>query len=164
MCEDDTRALIMGQIQGTIDQFFQQAIPPRMRLVGDTPTALLDSDDYLKSVLPFVTKAQDSIKICYPDAETRFLALRIQKRHSYFVVDINNSDYDYETAHEDATLIPVYLLRLSRHVRISRQPMQDRDLARILATMYWGHGNDPLPLVDDYTKSVVYHSPRGLRS
>ncbi|KAL6230633.1 hypothetical protein BDW75DRAFT_248527 [Aspergillus navahoensis] len=164
MREEETRGLIISQIKSTIDQFFRQAIPTRFRLVGDTPTAILDSDDYLTSIFPFVTKAQESVNDCRPDVETRFLALRILSRHSYFVLDVNNFDYNYETAHEVTTSIPVYVLRLSKNVKISRNPREDENLAKILATMHWGHGRDPLPLVDDYTKPVVYHSPRGLRS
>jgi hypothetical protein len=165
MCKEETRGLIMHQIQSTMARFFQEApIPTQFRLVGDTPTAILDSDDYLKSIRLFVTKVQESVKNYYSDAKTCFLALRILSRHSYFVVDVNNSDYNYETAHGITTPVPVYVLRLSKHVKIYRTPTQDGNLAQILATMHWGHGNDPLPLVDDYTKPVVYHSPRGLRS
>ncbi|PYI34317.1 hypothetical protein BP00DRAFT_413215 [Aspergillus indologenus CBS 114.80] len=155
MNQEETRSLIASQIQHTMDQFFQTTIPTRFRLVGDTPTAILDSEDYLTSIEPFVTKVQQSVNYCRPDAETRFLALRIVSRHSYFVVDVNNIDYDYETAHEVTTSIPVYVLRLSRHVKITRNPTEDENLAWILATMHRGHGNDPLPLVDDYTRPVV---------
>lgn len=162
---DDIRGLIMGQIQSAIHQSFQGgAIPTRFRLVGDTPKAILDSNDYLKSILPFVTETQECVNDCRPNTETRFLALRIVSRHSFFVVDIDNSDYDYETAHEVTTSIPVYILRLSRNVRACRAPLQDGHLAKVLAKMHWGHGNDPLPLVDDCTKLVVYGSPRGLFS
>ncbi|GLA67157.1 hypothetical protein AtubIFM54640_010134 [Aspergillus tubingensis] len=146
-----------------MNQFFQTTIPTCFRLVGDTPTAILESEDFLTSILPFVTKVQESVNRCRPDAKTRFLALRIVSRHSYFVVDVNNVDYDYETAHEVTTAIPVYVLRLSRHVKIARKPTEDDNLAKILAAMHQGHGNDPLPLVDDYTKPVVYDKPRGLR-
>ncbi|PYI13209.1 hypothetical protein BO99DRAFT_477879 [Aspergillus violaceofuscus CBS 115571] len=125
MNQEETRSLIASQIQHTMDQFFQTTTPTRFRLVGDTPTAILDSEDYLLS------------------------------RHSYFVVDVNNVDYDYETAHEVTTSIPVYVIGLSRRVKITRNPTEDKNLAWILATMHRGHGNDPLPLVDDYTRPVV---------
>lgn len=164
MCEPDTRGLIISQIQSTMEQFFRNPIPTRFRLFSDTPTAILDSDDYLKSILPFVTKAQESVNNCRPNAETRFLAVRITSRHSHFVVDVNNFDYNYETAHEVTTSIPVYVLRLSKKVKIFRCFMEDDNLAMILAEMHWGHGNDPLPLINDHTKPVIYNSPRGLRS
>ncbi|KAL2830944.1 hypothetical protein BJY01DRAFT_226862 [Aspergillus pseudoustus] len=163
MHQEETRSLIASQIQHIMDQFFQTTTPIRFRLLGDTPTAILDPEDYLTSIEPFVTKVQQSVITCRPDAETRFLALRILSRHSYFVVDVNNFDYNYETAHEVTTCVPVYVLRMSIHVKISRRPSEDEKVAKILATMHWGHGDDPLPLVDDYTKSVVYASPRGLR-
>ncbi|KAL3479417.1 hypothetical protein BJX99DRAFT_244986 [Aspergillus californicus] len=138
MNQEEARSLITNQIQHTMYKFFQTTIPTQFRLV-----------DYLTSITPLVTK-------------TRFLALRIVSRHSYFVVDVNNLDYNYETAHEVTTPIPVYVLRLSRHVRIFRNMMEDKDLADILAKMHHGHGDDPLHLVDDYTKPVLYDRPRGL--
>ncbi|KAL4899454.1 hypothetical protein BDW74DRAFT_110111 [Aspergillus multicolor] len=169
MPSEETKGKLLHQIQNTIDEFLRKKdIPRQFRLVGDTPTAILDSTDYLSSGLPFVAAVQESMKACSPDSdteiETRFIALRITSRHSFFVIDVNNTEYDYKTAHEVTTPIPVYVLRLSKRVKIFRNPPNDEQLASILATMHWGHGNDPLPLVDDYTKPVVYHSPRGLCS
>jgi hypothetical protein len=64
MCEQETSNLIISKIQSTMNQFFLKAIPARFRLVGDTPTAILDSDNYLTSIWPFVTKAQESVNDC----------------------------------------------------------------------------------------------------
>ena len=74
------------------------------------------------------------------------------QKHSYFVLDGNNVNYVYATAHTDTTTIPVYVLRLSRRrISIFRQGILDATITETLATMHNGHGYDPLPLVDDTT-------------
>ena len=161
----ETRALIMGQIRNTVKDFVETIGSTPIRLLGDTPTKILDSDNYSESIGEVARKVQDSISECRPDMHTRFLAANIfPGRHSYFVVDINNTDYDYETAHEVASPIPVYVFRLSRRPRIFRFEEQDTRLAERLAGMHEGHGYDPLPLIEDFNKIVVYQNPRKLQS
>lgn len=59
--------------------------------------------------------------------------------------------------------IPVYVLRLSkRKISIFRKEDLDVTVAENLARMHNGHGNDPLPLIDDYNGIVQYKSPRSL--
>ncbi|OQD68836.1 hypothetical protein PENDEC_c030G03370 [Penicillium decumbens] len=109
------RERIMNQIPDTIRDFLQQAASTPIRILGDTPNSLLISGDYLGSIRPFVSKTQSSIRDCCPDAQTRFLTVNIYPgNHAYFVLDLNNVDYVYETAHTDMTAIPVYVLRLSK--------------------------------------------------
>lgn len=86
-------------------------------------------------------------------------------KHAYFVLDLNNTDYVYETAHNDMAPIPVYVLRLSkRKIGIFRKGELDNTLAERLAEMHNGHGKDPLPLVDDHNQTVEYRYPRSLQS
>lgn len=155
----------MNQVRNTIRDFLDEVGLTPIRILGDTPTKILDPKDYLKSISAFVTQVQDSVAEFRPDIQTRFLAVNIYpERHSYFVLDLNNVHYDYETAHRNVTPIPVYVLRLSRRARIFRFKDQDKKLAVRLAEMHNGHGKDPLPLFDDFTKTVEYHSPRNLQS
>lgn len=85
-------------------------------------------------------------------------------KHSYFALDVNNLNYDYETAHTDTTLVPVYHLRLSkRKISITRQPVLDATVAGRLREMHNGHGHDPLPLLDDFTRMMEYRNPRSYR-
>ncbi|PLN84112.1 hypothetical protein BDW42DRAFT_163661 [Aspergillus taichungensis] len=163
--EEQLRDLIMNQIHGTIKDFLKGVDSTPIRILGDTPTRILDSGDYLRSISEFAMKVQASVRECRQDSQARFLAVNIYpQRHSYFVVDLNNKHYNYETAHKDTTPIPVYVLRLSRRPRIFRFQDQDEKLAMRLAEMHNGHGRDPLPLFDDFTKIVQYHSPRSLQT
>jgi hypothetical protein len=62
------------------------------------------------------------------------------------------------------TPIPIYVLRLSKKkISITRQQGLDATIAERLRAMHNGHGDDPLPLVDDFNQTVEYHSPRNLR-
>lgn len=98
--------------------------------------------------------------------QTHFLAVDIHPgNHSYFVLDLNNADYVYETAHDDMAPIPVYVLRLSKtKIGIFRRGELDKTLAGRLAEMHNGHGYDPLPFVDDHNQTIEYRNPRSLRS
>ncbi|KAJ5135250.1 uncharacterized protein N7515_004528 [Penicillium bovifimosum] len=99
---------------------------------------------------------------------TRFLAVMIDPgKHSYFVVNLNNTEYDYQTAHECETPVPVYILRLSKSKpMIFRNPVLDGHIAETLRVMHNNHGQDPLPLLDfdNYCdKNTYYGNPRSLQ-
>ncbi|OJJ95247.1 hypothetical protein ASPACDRAFT_47991 [Aspergillus aculeatus ATCC 16872] len=88
-----------------------------MRILGDTPKIILDPEDYLGSIRPFATQVQDCLHEYSADNETCFVTVTVNihpGKHSYFVVDLNITDYDYQTAPECETLIPVYILPLSK--------------------------------------------------
>ncbi|KAJ5924423.1 hypothetical protein N7466_008610 [Penicillium verhagenii] len=158
------REQIMNQIPSTIHKFLQGVSTP-IRILGDTPNSLLDSGDYLASLRPFVSKTESSIRDCCPDIQTCFIAVNIYPgNHAFFVLDVNNVDYVYETAHTNTTPIPIYVLRLSkRKISITRQHGLDATIAERVRAMHNGHGDDPLPLLDDFNQTVEYHSPRNLR-
>ncbi|CAG8378940.1 unnamed protein product [Penicillium salamii] len=144
--EDQThlRDLIINQIPDTIHNLLQEVDLSPIRILGDTPNSLLDSRYYLESIQPFISQTQNSIHHYRPDIETRFLAVN--------------------TTHTDTTPIPIYVLRLSRKkISITRQQRLDATIAERLRAMHNGHGDDPLPLLDDFNQTVEYHSPRSLR-
>ncbi|KAJ5563041.1 hypothetical protein N7535_002512 [Penicillium sp. DV-2018c] len=143
------REHIMGQIPETIIGFLRTFDSSAARILGDTPNSVLDDTCYLESIRPIVSEVEESLLEYRPDAQTRFLAVDIHPgNHSYFVLDLNNVDYDYETAHNDMAPIPVYLLRLSkRKIGIFRRKEMDDTLAERLAELHNGHGKDPLPSV-----------------
>lgn len=163
----NVRENIMSQIPKTINSFLETAGSGAIRILGDTPNSVLTADNKLDCISQFALELERSIHTSRPSAQTRFLAVNIyppaKTKHSYFVVDLNNIDYVYATAHEDKRQIPVYVLRLSkREISIFRQEGLDATIAKTLATMHNGHGNDPLPLVDDYTGMIQYKHPRSL--
>lgn len=123
-----------------------------MRILGDSPNSILDSKDYLESTCPFAWKVQDGLHQHDRIYMTRFLAVTIYPgKHSYFVVDLNNTNYDYQTAYECKKPVPVHVLRLSnRNPTIFRKPELDGHIAETLRVMHNNHGQDPLPLFDNY--------------
>lgn len=160
------REHIICQIRVVLSEFLQDGGSGMIRILGDTPNSILDPGDYLESIRPFASEVQDYLQKYHPDNKTRFLAAKICRgKHSYFIVDLNNTDYNYETAHECRTLIPVYVLRLSkRQPTIFRKRELDETLAKILREMHNCHGQDPLPLFDNhYNENLQYRNPRSLQ-
>ncbi|CRG92571.1 hypothetical protein PISL3812_09633 [Talaromyces islandicus] len=134
------REHIMGQDPETINDFLRTVDSTAIRILGDTPNGILDRTCYLESVRPIVSKVEASLHL-------------------------NNPDYVYETAHNDISPIPVYVLRLSkRKIGIFRKGELDKSIADRLAELHNGHGKDPLPLLDDRSQTVQYHNPRTLQS
>ncbi|KAE8347309.1 hypothetical protein BDV24DRAFT_121895 [Aspergillus arachidicola] len=109
------REHILGQIPGTISNFLRMMDSTAVRILGDNPNSVLNYGDYLESIRSFISEVQRSIHMSHPDAQTHFLAVNMYRgKHSYFVLDLNNVSYAYETAHTDMTPVPVYVLRLSK--------------------------------------------------
>jgi hypothetical protein len=162
------RALIIGQIHEVMRNFLNEycsstPIPP-IRILGDTPNSILDHSKFLESIKTIIEEVENTVATCRPDAKIRWIAVnKFEGRHSYFVLDLNNVDYDYESAHKCLSKVPVYVLRLSRAPKIFRFEPQDQKLAEKLAQMHNLHGKDPLPLFDDHTRPRVYGSPRHQR-
>ncbi|KAJ5945150.1 hypothetical protein N7516_005318 [Penicillium verrucosum] len=160
------RSHVMGQIRGILFELPPEVVAGTMRILGDTPNSILDPNNYLKSIRPFAWKVQDGLHQYDKNNTTRFLAVTIYPgKHSYFVVDLNNTDYDYQNAHECKTPVPVYVLRLSkRKPTISRKPELDGQIAETLRAMHFYHGQDPLPLFDNYCdQNSYYGNPRSLQ-
>ncbi|GKZ28679.1 hypothetical protein AbraIFM66950_011115 [Aspergillus brasiliensis] len=157
------RERIIRQIRAVLSEFPPDVGSSTIRILGDTPNSILDPQDYLKSIRPFVSETEECLKKIHPDNETRFVAAKIYRgKHSYFIVDVNNTEYDYETAHDCKTVIPVYVLRLSkRQPTIFRKRELDEDIAKVLRNMHNLHGQDALPLYDNhYDVNLCYPNPR----
>lgn len=82
------------------------------------------------------------------------------------VIDINNFDYNFDTAHETKTILPVYVVW--QHKRrgwfIVRWPQEDGPLATKVAELHMLNGfNATTPSLADYNNTrVVYDNPRYL--
>lgn len=165
----ENRALIIERIPVVMRNFLNAyeaspSIPP-IRILGDTPNSILDHGDFVASIKTITEAIKDTIIACRPEAQIRWIAVtKFEGRHSFFVLDLNNSEYVYEYAHMRVKKIPVYILRLSKAPKIFRHEPQDQMLAERLAQMHNLHGTDPLPLFDDHTRPLVYSSPRDLLS
>ena len=160
------RSHVMGHIRGILFELPLDVIARTMRILGDIPNSILDPNNYLESIRPFASKVQDCLHQYDRNNTTCFLAVTIYPgKHSYFVVDLNNTDFDYQTAHECKTPVPVYVLRLSkRRPTIFRKPQLDGQIAETLQVMHNNHGQDPLPLFDNYCdQNSYYGNPRSLQ-
>ena len=167
--DDSTQRIrehIIRQIRVVLSEVPPNVGSNTIRILGDTPNSILNPEDYLESIRPFALEVQDCLDEYHTNNTTRFVAVAIYPgKHSYFVVDLNNTDYDYQTAHECKTLIPVYVLRLSKRTpTIFRKQELDEPVAESLRIMHNGHGQDPLPLFDNYCdKNSYYGNPRSLQ-
>ena len=130
-----------------------------IRIIADVPTNFLRFED-----LP--TSAFDLIRPFLIQWEahhlTRQLAVDLYPRHAYVVVDINNYEYDYDTAHEQTFAPPIYILRLSRSNKWTffRRAVDDKMIAVTVAELHRRNGQNPLPFLADHINGSVYLSPR----
>ncbi|KAL3482109.1 hypothetical protein BJX99DRAFT_217385 [Aspergillus californicus] len=77
-------------------------------------------------------------------------------------IDINRDDYNYETAHKDKTVLPVYVLRKHRgNWVLLRWPREDERLAAELAELHrvTGYGA-ATPFLENHNSRVIYANPR----
>lgn len=171
---DQTREEILTQIRNTIKGFLQEfRSDSAIRVLGIISNRVLGSEEPLNSIKLFASEVQKCLTerhFTQRPSVARFLAVNLYPstlyKYSYFVVDSNNFDYNYDTAHKCRSGIPVYVLRLSkRKPKIFRNVNLDMAIAGIIANMHEGHGNDSLPLCDDYNDpNRQYSNPRSLRS
>lgn len=133
-----------------------------IRIIADVPLEILEPENYLSSAFtllkPF-TQAWGA-----ENHSLREIVVDIYPRHAYIVIDINNHDYDFETAHLQHTPIPVYILRLLRKSKewsFFRRPVEDRRVAKDVALLHWCNGQKRPPFFADHVKGSVYYSTRG---
>lgn len=158
--------LIMDEIHQVVSKALSEH--GSIRILGDVRTETLDPNNYLASITNLVQPFLDTWNSKDEITRVTFLAVDIYIRHAFFVVDLNNEQYDYNTAHLSAVPVPVYLLKRSRRPhgrwKIFRYAPQDQSLAKMLASFHWAHGQDPLPFFEDHsnqTKRVICMYPRG---
>lgn len=133
-----------------------------IRILGDLPTAELNSEDYLASVS---AKIEGFVAAWNETARTRLLAVEVWSRRTHFVLDLNNDTYDYQTAHQHSVILPVYLLQFSSRSRawkFSRYQRQDTSIADRIAILHNANGQNPLPFLEDHTKIITHYAPRSI--
>ncbi|KAJ5419717.1 uncharacterized protein N7487_003267 [Penicillium crustosum] len=113
--------------QSRINKNFQTAITetPTIRIIVDIPPHLVDWSNPITSITttinPFLShwKMQNKVNL---------LAVEMQPRHAYAAIEINNHEYDFQTAHKQTFVFPVYVLKVSRRSlrwRFYRAPTED---------------------------------------
>lgn len=135
---------------------------PSIRILGALPTKCLDSEDYLTSVSsmiePFVTVWKET-------ALTHLVAVEVWPRTSHFALDLNNHKYNFDTAHEEKIVLPVFLLQYFRKRKLwhlQRFPRQDIPLADRIAVLHHANGEDATPFLQDHTKIITHYAPRSI--
>ncbi|KAL4797013.1 hypothetical protein BDV19DRAFT_387553 [Aspergillus venezuelensis] len=142
-----------------------QANDPK-RLVIRLKTTQLDSTDYRSYSADFISQIFPSWQT---DPRIRFLAIGIWTYRTFLVLDINNTQYSFETAHSDRTILPVHVIRQYRrnsNWAMIRWAPEDILLAANLANMHNRHGwGAELPFLEDRTdiSTMVFANPREFR-
>lgn len=77
-------------------------------------------------------------------------------------INVNNFGYNFDTAHETTTILPVYVLW--QHKRkgwfVVRWPQEDGSLAAKLAGLHQLNGFDAIiPFLANFNAQVVYGNP-----
>ena len=129
----------MSSIIEIREKIFEKA--EAQRLVIRVHTDKLDSCDYRVSAGNFVNEIFPNWE---DDSRVRFLAIEIRGDRRFMSIDVNNFGYDFDTAHETKTTLPVYILWL--HERkgwfLVRWPQEDGPLATKLAELHGLNGYD----------------------
>ncbi|KAL5364484.1 hypothetical protein BJX96DRAFT_187906 [Aspergillus floccosus] len=96
------------------------------------------------------------------DSRIHFLAIEIRGDRTFMAIDINNSEYSFDTAHETKLILPVYIVW--QHKRkgwfLIRWPQEDEPLATNIAELHNLNGfNATLPFLANFEGRVVYDNP-----
>jgi hypothetical protein len=134
------------------------------RIVIKVKTTTLNPEDYRTSTYNIVSEV-------FPDwtndPRMLFLAIDIWSERTFIVIDINNYAYDFRSAHEIKTVLPVFVLQ--KHKRrqdwvLVRWPAEDEPLSEKLADLHNVTGFDAtLPFLEDHTSRIVHENPRWLK-
>jgi hypothetical protein len=134
------------------------------RIIIKVKTKTLTPEDYRTSAYSIVSEI-------FPDwtndPRILFLAIDIWSERTFIVIDINNHAYDFRTAHETRTVLPVYMLQKHKRMQdwvLVRWPAEDEPLSEKLADLHNVTGFDAtLPFLEDHTSRIVHESPRWLK-
>ena len=139
---------IHRQVRKALDEYRS------IRVLFACRTKMLNPSDLVGSVSVLI---KDFVEAWKDDANIRSLVVSAYLEHTYCVLDFNNNTYDYNTAHVQMAILPLYFLRLSRRGNwtIFRYTPGDRSIAEEIRMLHNFKGWVPLPLLDDHTKGPV---------
>ncbi|PLB35087.1 uncharacterized protein BDW47DRAFT_110924 [Aspergillus candidus] len=148
----------MSSVTEIREEIFERA--ETQRLVIKVHTERLDSSDYRVSAGNFINEIFPNWE---DDSRIRFLAIEIRGDRTFMSIDVYNSGYDFDTAHETKTILPVYVLW--HHKRkgwfVVRWPQEDGPLATKMAELHRLNGFDAItPFLANFNAQVVYGNPR----
>jgi hypothetical protein len=129
------------------------------RIIIKVKTKSLDSEDCRATAYRVVGET-------FPDWECDswilFLAIQVWGDKIFINIDINHDDYNFETAHKDKPILPVYVLRKHRgNWILIRWPQEDEPLAAAVAELhrFTGYGAES-PFLENHNSRIIYANPR----
>uniref|UniRef100_A0A093V7Y9 Uncharacterized protein n=1 Tax=Talaromyces marneffei PM1 TaxID=1077442 RepID=A0A093V7Y9_TALMA len=96
------------------------------------------------------------------DSRVLFLAIQVWADRIFMNIDVNHANYNYQTAHRDKTILPVYVLRAHRgNWGLVRWFKDDERVAMELAELHrvTGYGA-VIPFFENHNSQIVYDNPR----
>lgn len=133
------------------------------RIIIKVNTKTLDHQDYRAS-------ADRVISEIFPEWESDprilYLVIDVWSERTFIVIDVNHRDYDFHTAHESKTILPVYMIRQhgrNRGWALIRWPQEDERLATSLADLHNANGFVPTPFLENHNTRIVHANPREFR-
>lgn len=135
----------MDQVDEITEQVFEANEEHHtIQMIVDVPTNLLWFEDLPTSAFDLI---RPFLNTWESNHLTQQLAVDLYPRHAYIVVDINNHQYDYYTAHEQTFTVPVYILHLSRSSKWTffRRAVNDKMIPVAVAELHRWNGQNPLP-------------------
>ncbi|KAB8259363.1 hypothetical protein BDV32DRAFT_159301 [Aspergillus pseudonomiae] len=134
------------------------------RIVIKVKTKTLNPSSYL-------TSAKNIVNEIFPrwesDHRILFLVIDVWSERTFMVIDINNRNYDFRTAHNNTMMFPVYVLR--QHGRrqtwvLIRWHQLDERMSLQLADLHRVNGYEAtLPFLEDHNSRIVHANPRDLQ-
>lgn len=96
------------------------------------------------------------------DSRVLFLAIQVWADRIFMIIDVNHANYDYQVAHKDKTILPVYILRTYRgNWVLMRWSTDDERAAMELAELHRVAGySTPIPFFENHNSQTVYDNPR----
>lgn len=99
-----------------------------------------------------------------------FLAIKVWGHRIFTAVDINNHEYDFNTAHKCKAVLPVFVLARNKRRgggtaswNFMRWAREDMNVAEELAYLHSANGFDVgTPFMGNHNERVVYSNPRWL--
>lgn len=124
-----------------------------IRIVFAYRTEILDASDFVSSTSTLI---KEFLETWRDEANIRHLSVSAYPQHTYSVLDFNNDTYDYNTAHCQISVLPLYLLRRSRsgNWMMFRYKSREKCIAEKIHMLHNFKGCVPLPLLDDHTKGL----------
>lgn len=96
------------------------------------------------------------------DNRVLFLAIQVWADRIFMIIDVNHANYNYQVAHKDKTILPVYVLRTHRgNWVLMRWSTDDERVAMELAELHRVAGySATIPFFENHNSQTVYDNPR----